>query len=74
MLPENEREFSVIFISAMSSSHLSNVPVKLGDIYELCADSSKLPNYLLKYGLLGDYSGLCESCGDGALFRTRNLA
>ena len=48
-----------------SEVFLANVPIKLSDIYDLCADTDQLRNYLLKSGLLGDYSGVCDSCGEG---------
>ena len=67
LLIENERgtweSSASAVISNMSSqassqAFLTRVPVKLGDINDLCADSNQLRNYLLESGLLGDYSGV----------------
>ena len=38
-----------------------NDQVRLRDITDLCDDPEKLRNFLLKSGLLGDDSGVCNS-------------
>lgn len=48
-----------------SSNFLSNTPVASDDIKDLCRDPEQLHRYLWKSGLLGDFSGVCQSCSEG---------
>ena len=48
------------------------VPVGYGDLKYLCEDRNELHLFLLKSGLLGDFSGLCDSCKVGHLNLTKN--
>ena len=56
-----------------SQGFLSNIPVKLRDINESCADPYKLRIFLLKSGLLGDYSGVCKALGETMLSKENSF-
>ena len=47
----------------------NNIVGGINDLFDLCRDTGKLIFFffffLLKSGLLGDRSGLCEICGKG---------
>ena len=55
----------------MAHSHQSHIqfaaanPVTIIDLVTLCNDKSELQLFLMKSGLLGDFSGQCEHCKDG---------
>ena len=55
----------------MALSHPSRVqfaaanPVTIIALVKLCEDPSELRLFLMKSGLLGDFSGLCEECKQG---------
>ena len=56
------------------SSHgfLTSERVKFTEIVSFREDQEQLRNYLLKVGLLGDFGGVCDSCGEGNVSLTKD--
>ena len=48
-----------------------NNPVALSDLLALCSDFEELRIFYLKSGLLGDRSGLCNTCKKGNVYLTK---
>ena len=55
-------------MAGCGSAFAENNPIALHDLINLCSDSEELRIFLLKSGLLGDRSGLCEICNKGGTF------
>ena len=45
--------------------------IGFNDLFDLCRDTDELRFFLLKSGLLGDRSGVCEICGKGSINLTK---
>ena len=46
-------------------------PVGYSHLLDLCRDPEELRIYLFKSGLLGDRTGICESCKQGKVYLTK---
>ena len=58
-------------MAGCASAFAKNNPSALHDLINLCSDSEELCIFLLKSGLLGDRSGLCEICNKGHVYLTK---
>ena len=48
-----------------------NSVIGINDLFDLCRNTEELRIFLLKSGLLGDRSGVCEICGKGNVNLTK---
>lgn len=58
-------------MSTCVSAFSENNPVGYSDLLILCSNTEELRIFLLKSGLLGDRSGLCEICKKGYVYLTK---
>ena len=68
-------EFQTVNMARSHPTHdrfAAAIPVTIFNLWDLCEDKADLMLFLMKSGLLGDFSGQCEQCEKGNVFLVKD--